>query len=43
MNRWGIPAWLEKEVKERDKSCIYCGISMIDKMPPRGTHKAVAT
>jgi len=25
MNPWGIPDWLEKEVKERDKTCIYCG------------------
>lgn len=27
MNRWGIPAWLEREVLERDRSCVYCGIS----------------
>jgi hypothetical protein len=26
MNRWNIPDWLEKEVMERDKSCIYCGV-----------------
>ena len=43
MNNWGIPDWLEKEVKERDKSCIYCGIQMIEKMPPAGPRKAVAT
>ena len=43
MNRWGIPAWLEKEVKERDKSCIYCGIKMIEQMPPCGPRNAVAT
>lgn len=24
VNRWRIPAWLEREVVERDKSCIYC-------------------
>lgn len=23
-NRWNIPPWLEKEVLERDKSCVYC-------------------
>jgi hypothetical protein len=43
MNHWGIPDWLEKEVKERDKTCIYCCTQMIEKMPPRGPRKAVAT
>jgi hypothetical protein len=43
MNRWNIPDWLEKQVKERDMACIYCGIPMIDKMPPRGSRKTVAT
>ena len=26
MNRWKIPAWLEQEVIERDRSCVYCGV-----------------
>ena len=26
MNRWNIPAGLEQEVRQRDKSCVYCGI-----------------
>lgn len=26
MNNWNIPDWLEKEVKDRDKNCIYCRI-----------------
>jgi len=43
MNRWGIPEWLEKEVKERDKFCVYCGIKMVEKMPLRGPRKNVAT
>jgi len=43
MNNRGIPDWLEKEVKERDKICIYCGIQMIEQMPPHGSRKAVAT
>jgi len=43
MNDWGIPDWLEKEVKERDKTCVYCGVRMIQKMPSRGPRKAVAT
>lgn len=25
-NNWNIPAWLEKEVQDRDKSCVYCGV-----------------
>jgi 5-methylcytosine-specific restriction endonuclease McrA len=24
-NNWNIPAWLETEVRERDKTCVYCG------------------
>jgi len=43
MNSWGIPDWLENEIKKRDKNCVYCGIQMIDKTPPNGTRKAVAT
>jgi len=43
MNRWGIPPWLEKKVKNRDKTCIYCGIQMLEQMPPGGPRKAVAT
>jgi len=43
MNSWGIPDWLEAEVKKRDKTCIYCGIQMIEKMPRFGPRKAVAT
>ena len=27
MNRWKIPANLESTVIERDRSCVYCGIS----------------
>lgn len=26
MNRWNIPSWLESEVIERDKNCVYCRI-----------------
>lgn len=43
MNNWGIPDSLEKEVKARDKTCVYCGIQMIEKAPPRGPRKALAT
>ncbi len=27
MNRWNIPAWLERNIVERDRSCVYCGTS----------------
>ena len=43
MNRWGIPDWLDEEVKERDKACVYCGIQLIEQMPRCGPRKAVAT
>jgi hypothetical protein len=25
-NNWNIPEWLEKEVRERDKKCVYCSV-----------------
>lgn len=25
-NNWNIPGWLEKEVRERDKKCVYCNV-----------------
>lgn len=28
-NSWNIPAWLEKEVRDRDKACVYCGQSFL--------------
>ena len=26
-NNWNIPSSLEKEIRERDKICVYCGVS----------------
>jgi hypothetical protein len=26
MNRWNIPDWLEREVRDRDRHCVYCRI-----------------
>ena len=43
MNRWGIPSWLEAEVKARDRTCVYCGVQMIEKAPPGGSRRNVAT
>jgi hypothetical protein len=28
MNRWRIPAWLEREVRQRDAECIYCRVPL---------------
>jgi hypothetical protein len=25
-NNWKIPTWLEKEVRQRDQACVYCGV-----------------
>ncbi len=43
MNCWGIPAWLEEEIRERDKACVYCGIKMVEKKPQGGSRRTVAT
>jgi uncharacterized protein (DUF927 family) len=43
VNDWDIPDWLEEEVKERDKACVYCGVPMVDKMRPSGPGRSVAT
>lgn len=43
MNRWNILKKLEEEIRDRDKSCVYCGISMITSAPRGATRKAVAT
>jgi 5-methylcytosine-specific restriction endonuclease McrA len=40
MNRWHIPAWLEREVAARDQCCVYCGITFGD---TKGSGKSVAT
>jgi hypothetical protein len=43
MNKWGIPAWLEREVRQRDKKCVYCGTPMLESLPADGSRKSVAT
>lgn len=42
-NQWGIPPWLENEIRERDKVCVYCGVQMSEKSPPGGSRRTVAT
>ena len=29
MNRWNIPDCLEREVIERDRCCVYCGVEFM--------------
>ena len=43
MNSWGIPEWLEQEVRERDTMCVYCGVQMLNDVPPDGSRKTLAT
>jgi hypothetical protein len=43
MNRWGIPKWLEEEVRKRDKSCIYCGVQLIEQNSLLRSGRAAAT
>ncbi len=43
MNKWNIPDWLEKEVLERDKYCVYCGVEMRQKVPKHGSRKVAAS
>lgn len=35
-NRWGIPGWLEDEVRKRDLVCIYCQHSFSSQSPGAG-------
>ena len=43
MNLWGIPTWLEQEVRERDTKCVYCGVQMTESGMPGGSRRTVAT
>jgi hypothetical protein len=39
-NNWNIPAWLETEVMERDKACVYCGVEFT---PTKVSRKSAAS
>ena len=43
MNRWGIPEWLEREVRQRDRACVYCRVPMVESPTADGSRKSVAT
>jgi hypothetical protein len=40
MNNWNIPDWLEKEVRGRDRNCVYCRIEFGSS---KETRKSLAT
>ncbi|HIE65668.1 MAG TPA: HNH endonuclease [Nitrospira sp.] len=40
MNNWNIPDWLEREVNDRDRNCVYCRIEFGSSKESR---KATAT
>ena len=40
MNRWKIPAWLEQEVLDRDRYCIYCGVVFTEQAGPRRSRRS---
>jgi hypothetical protein len=37
MNRWNIPNWLEREVADRDRCCVYCGVEFVVPAKTRGS------
>jgi len=37
MNNWNIPEWLENEILERDKVCVYCGVKFGSSIESRKT------
>ena len=43
MNGWGIPEWLETEVRQRDRKCIYCRMPMFESPAADGSRKSIAT
>jgi hypothetical protein len=40
MNKWNIPDWLEREVKDRDRHCVYCRVELGSS---KETRKSMAT
>jgi hypothetical protein len=42
-NSWGIPDWLEKKIRDRDKFCVYCHIKLKEYPLTKGTPSDKAT
>jgi hypothetical protein len=43
MNNWNIPDALEREIRERDKNCVYCGAALADTGTSTGSRKYLAS
>ena len=43
MNAWRIPSWLEREVRDRDRACVYCTAEFATNSSDNGSRGAVAT
>lgn len=43
MNRWGIPQDLEKLIRDRDITCVYCGTELLESVPKGCSRKQAAT
>jgi len=43
MNRWGIPLWVEDEVRQRDRTCVYCHVALREQPHVSGVPKNKAT
>ena len=43
MNRWSIPEWLDLEIRQRDRKCVYCRTPMFESSSLGGSRKFVAT
>jgi hypothetical protein len=43
VNRWRIPDWPEREVRGRDRACVYCRVPLLDEVPADGSRARLAT
>lgn len=43
MNKWGIPAELERNVRKRDTKCVYCRVTLRESSSKSGPRRAIAT
>ena len=39
-NNYGMPDWLEKKVRNRDKFCVYCHVKLKEYYKGKGKNKA---
>jgi hypothetical protein len=36
MNKWKIPQWMEIQILNRDKCCVYCNVDFSESVTTRG-------